>query len=168
MRGMLGLAPGSLDRLLARWSAVAQTRSHLVPLVRAYIRYCPVKRGKVFVWTRIVEPYIAWQPHAFRARTVFGAHLEGDSQDLIQQWVYYFGVWEPVLTRWIRRTLRRGDTFVDVGANIGYFALLASKSVGPAGRVVAIEASPTICASLQRNVASNGARNVRVVNAAAF
>ncbi len=36
-----------------------------------------------------------------------------------------------------------GDAFVDVGANIGVFSVLASRLVGDAGRVVAIEASPS-------------------------
>ena len=35
-----------------------------------------------------------------------------------------------------------GDGFVDVGANVGYYALLASELVGPEGRVVAIEPLP--------------------------
>ena len=139
-----------------------------MPLMRAYIRYFPISAGKSFVWSRIVDPYLAWEPRAFRARTAFGFHVEGDSKDLIQQWVYYFGIWEPALTTWIRRRLRRGDLFVDVGANIGYFALLASKAVGRSGRVVAIEASAVIFDSLRRNIVANGADNVRAIHAAAF
>ena len=162
------LAHASLDDLVGRWSVDARARDVLVPLLRAYIRYLPLRRGKPFVWTRIVEPYFAWQPRRFQARTRFGFHLEGDSKDLIQQWVYYFGIWEPVLTTWIRRRLARGDTFVDIGANIGYYALLASKTVGRPGRVIAIEASPTIAESLSRNVRSNHADNVRVIHAAAL
>jgi FkbM family methyltransferase len=158
----------SFDDLIGRWSENSRARNALVPFLRAYIRYFPLRLGKPFVWTRIVEPYLAWQPHPFRARTSFGFHLEGDSQDLIQQWVYYFGVWEPSLTTFVRRRLRLGDTCVDVGANIGYYALLASKQVGPSGRVVAIEASPAIYRSLERNVGSNPAANVRMVNAAAY
>lgn len=45
------------------------------------------------------------------------------------------------LARFLLRTLQPGDTFVDVGAHFGYFSLLASRLVGPAGRVVAIEAA---------------------------
>jgi hypothetical protein len=145
-----------LDGLFGRLLQDRGTRSALVPLMRAYIRYFPISAGKSFVWSRIVDPYLAWEPRAFRARTAFGFHVEGDSKDLIQQWVYYFGIWEPALTTWIRRRLRRGDLFVDVGANIGYFALLASKAVGRSGRVVAIEASAVIFDSLRRNIVANG------------
>jgi FkbM family methyltransferase len=162
------LAPASLDEVAGRWSEDTRMRKITVPLLRAYIRYFPVRLGKPFVWTRIVEPYFAWQPRRFRARTQFGFHLDGDSKDLIQQWVYYFGIWEPALTSWIRRRLKPGDTFVDIGANIGYYALLASKTVGSSGRVVAIEASPTIAERLSRSVQSNHADNVRVIHAAAL
>ena len=43
--------------------------------------------------------------------------------------IYYFGIWEVPLSRWIEQTLRPRDTFVDVGANIGYFSLLAASAV---------------------------------------
>lgn len=94
-----------------------------------------------------------------------------DTRDFIQRFLYFFGTWEPNLTAWLPRRLRAGDTFVDVGANIGYYSLLASRTVGPQGRVVAIEAAPWIHSALVRNLELNadeyGARNVRAVCAAA-
>jgi FkbM family methyltransferase len=57
--------------------------------------------------------------------------------------------------------------FVDVGANVGYYSLLASKLVGAHGAVVAIEASPSIFSQLQTNLELNQVSNVRSVNAAA-
>lgn len=49
------------------------------------------------------------------------------------------GVYEPHVAAVVRETLRRGDTFVDVGANIGYFVAMAANLVGPSGHVIAIE-----------------------------
>jgi len=100
--------------------------------------------------------------------TVFGSKIAGDTRDIIQQYIYYFGVWEPHLTRWIVRRLAPGDAFIDVGANIGYYSLLASRLVGECGSVVAIEASPETFKVLQHNLAFNRVRNVRAVNMAAF
>lgn len=52
-------------------------------------------------------------------------------------------------------TWKPGDTFLDVGANVGYFTLLASRAVGPGGSVHAFEPSPLLCqrlvADLRRN-----------------
>ncbi len=101
------------------------------------------------------------------ATTFFGARLRCDPRDLIQRMILYFGVWEPDVSHVLRQNLAEGDVFVDVGANIGYDTLLASACVGPAGRVVAIEASPRTFALLQRNLALNpAAANVRAVNVA--
>lgn len=158
----------SFDDLISTWSERPAARRLLVPLVRAYLRYVPIRAGKAWVWTRVVDPYLAWHPRRFCARTIFGFAMNGDSRDLIQQWLYYFGVWEPWLTTFVERRLRPGDTFVDVGANIGYYALVGSALVGRSGHAVAIEASPTIFESLERNVVTSGAANVRTVNAAAL
>lgn len=60
----------------------------------------------------------------------------------------------------VRAYLRAGDVFMDVGANLGLFTVLAADAVGPAGRVHAFEPNPERLRSLQRNVAINGLTNV--------
>jgi FkbM family methyltransferase len=47
--------------------------------------------------------------------------------------------YQPPLTRLFMRNLKRGDVFVDVGANIGYLSMLAASHVGQTGRVFAFE-----------------------------
>lgn len=51
----------------------------------------------------------------------------------------------------LRRLLRPGDVFVDCGANIGLWTLVAAEAVGLSGRVVAFEPSPTTFSRLQRH-----------------
>lgn len=58
--------------------------------------------------------------------------------------------------------------FIDVGANIGYYALLGASCVGPLGKVVALEPLGAAFAALRRNIEINGAENVRLVNKAAY
>jgi FkbM family methyltransferase len=67
----------------------------------------------------------------------------------------------------IRRLIDVGGTFVDVGANWGYYSLIIAEHVGSAGRVVAIEADPRIYGYLERSVALNNLPQVRLVHAAA-
>ena len=86
--------------------------------------------------------------------------------DLIQSYIYYFGIWEPNLTHYIRRTLCPGDYFIDVGANVGFYTLLGAKCVGEAGKVHAIEASPIICTFLRKNLELNVFKNIAVHNLA--
>ncbi|MHC4767629.1 MAG: FkbM family methyltransferase [Planctomycetota bacterium] len=100
--------------------------------------------------------------------TSWGSRIETRLPDLIQMYIYLFGVWEPDITVFIRDRLGTGDTFIDVGANVGYHTLLAAKHLGGAGRVAAIEASPAIHQTLQENLARNdGTDGVRTVNMAA-
>jgi FkbM family methyltransferase len=141
-------------------------RSLIIPPTRAYLRYAPVSFGKRALWNHLVGPRLAWAPHVFEARTTFGSHVRGNTIDHIQRYLYYFGVWEPHITRWISATLAEGDAFIDVGANLGYYSLLAATRVGPRGHVVAIEASPTIFANLGANLAKNHADRVRALNVA--
>lgn len=62
----------------------------------------------------------------------------------------------------VRSLLRPGMHAVDVGANLGYYMLLLREAVGAAGRVDCFEPEPDNLAELERNVAANGFRNVRV------
>jgi FkbM family methyltransferase len=63
--------------------------------------------------------------------------------------------------------LHPGDVFVDVGANIGYFSLLAARKVGPEGRVIAVEAVSELATAVRANAQLNGFSQVEVVDAAA-
>lgn len=78
-----------------------------------------------------------------------------------------WGEWEPTETHWIARMLKPGDTFVDVGANVGYFTVLAGSVVGNAGRVYAFEPDPIAFSYLEKNVRLNGLENVTLIQKAA-
>jgi FkbM family methyltransferase len=62
--------------------------------------------------------------------------------------------------------LSESVVFVDIGANIGTYALWAARHVGPAGVVIALEPHPRTFAKLEFNRAANGAENVRCLNVA--
>lgn len=70
--------------------------------------------------------------------------------------------YEPHVTKVLRSLLKPGDAFVDVGANIGYFTLLAASLVGPSGSVIAFEPNPNNCDLLRRSLAQNNSTNVRL------
>lgn len=79
----------------------------------------------------------------------------------------YAAVEAAVRDHWLHgASLRPGDVVVDVGAGIGDEAIVFSRLVGPAGRVVAVEAHPRTFACLERTVALNRLDNVRAVQAA--
>lgn len=65
------------------------------------------------------------------------------------------GMWEPYETSLVLSFLRRGDVFIDVGANIGYFSVIAASVVGAEGAVVAFEPDPDNCQLLRDSNALN-------------
>jgi len=77
------------------------------------------------------------------------------------------GEYEPHLTAVFERYCQPGMTVVDVGANLGYYALLASKLVGNSGKVVALEPNSENCRLLLSSMRLHGRRNVQLVPVAA-
>jgi FkbM family methyltransferase len=77
------------------------------------------------------------------------------------------GAYEPHLTAVFERHCAPGMTVVDVGANLGYFTLLAARLVGPGGRVVALEPNSENCRLLLSSLRLNGISNVEVLPVAA-
>ncbi|GAA1921270.1 FkbM family methyltransferase [Streptomyces durmitorensis] len=138
----------------------------LVTLGRGYVRNAPGSLLKGPLAARYLNPHLRDHPRQRVVEAEFGARFACDSRDLIQRFISLYGAWEPHMTRWLQSRLRTGDTFVDVGANIGYFAVLGSRLVGSAGRVVAIEASGAFHERVLRHIEINGCDNVRAVNAA--
>lgn len=138
-----------------------------IPPVRAYFRYLPAHAGKGLIWN-VTADNLWWLASDVKTRTVFGDQMIVNAADLIGRSIYYFGKWEPNLTHYILDHLREGDVFIDVGANIGYFSILAGKAVGQKGSVVAIEAIPQTFERLCSNLELNGIRNCRSLKLAAW
>lgn len=68
---------------------------------------------------------------------------------------YFRGDVEPEVQSVLQKHLRPGMVFYDIGANIGFFSLLAARLVGTQGRIVAFEADPEIAARLREHVTRN-------------
>lgn len=73
---------------------------------------------------------------------------------------------EPAIFTVLRDQLRPGDTFIDAGANIGVYSVLAARLVGPDGKVIAVEMMPDTADRLEHNLELNGIFNVAVCRAA--
>ncbi|MFI6658071.1 FkbM family methyltransferase [Streptomyces sp. NPDC050523] len=137
----------------------------LLRALRTYVRHAPGRLGKAQLAGPLSD-YVKLHPLTVTARTRSGDVFPVVTSDVIQRYLWLFGAWEPHLTAWIRDRLAPGDLVVDAGAHTGYFTVLTSRLVGPAGHVVAIEPSPAFHQALQANLTANGCCNVRTVNAA--
>jgi FkbM family methyltransferase len=67
--------------------------------------------------------------------------------------------YEPKTTQALLQLLQPGAVFVDVGANTGYFTVLAALQVGNGGHVFAFEPNPAVRDQLQRHLTVNGVTN---------
>jgi FkbM family methyltransferase len=74
--------------------------------------------------------------------------------DVISDHIAFTGMYERFLTQHIVKLARDGGTFIDVGANLGYFTLLWAAS-NPCSKCIAFEASPRNIDILRRNVTRN-------------
>lgn len=72
----------------------------------------------------------------------------------------YFGSYALVLVQAMKRFLKPGDTFIDVGANIGYLSAIAAGIVGPRGEVHCFEPVPDYFARLRRLAQLNPAYSI--------
>jgi len=73
------------------------------------------------------------------------------------------GEWEPEETAVMRELLAPGAVVYDIGANVGYFTLLAAQMVGASGHVYAFEPNPAVLPQLRNNIAINALDNVTVL-----
>jgi FkbM family methyltransferase len=78
----------------------------------------------------------------------------------------WLGSYEFEKQRVIAGLVRPGAVFLDVGAHVGFYTLLASVLTGDGGRVFAFEPLPRNLEDLRRHLDMNGVRNVTVFRAA--
>jgi len=78
----------------------------------------------------------------------------------------YCHVYEYRLVKEMQRTIRRGDTFIDVGANIGYLTSIGAGLVGPTGQVHSFEPVPEYFKILKKVKELNPSHQIFVNNAA--
>lgn len=118
--------------------------------------------------------YIPMKFHAFRAdvnglvRWSVQDHVmmlnvtdTGISRELL-----LFGVHEANSTKVVQEIIKPGMCVLEAGANVGYYACMQAKLVGPTGHIYAVEPSPSNVEMLQRNIKENGFTNMTVLQSA--
>ena len=92
-------------------------------------------------------------------------YLHYDDPGISKELAIYH-IHEPMTTDLFKKYVRSGMYIVDIGSNIGYYAILAASLVGHSGKVLAIEPEPRNCQLLKINVDANAIRNIEVVQCA--
>lgn len=76
------------------------------------------------------------------------------------------GVHEPIATRLLNQQIKSGMRVIEIGANIGYYALQEARLVGEGGEIIAIEPAPDNIVLLRKNIEANGIHNIRIYEGA--
>src|SRR5215213_3943797 len=129
----------------------------LLPAAQWLVRRLP--RGGHRLAVRL-ERYFALD-EIVEARLTGGQRMAVRSRDVLQRKIFWFGGYERYTTELFRSWLAPGLTVLDLGANAGYFTLLAAAGVGPGGTVIAFEPVAENYDLLVRNVALNRLSQVR-------
>jgi len=111
---------------------------------------------------------IGWIERSVRSRMdltiVLGRPMWIDPKDtVVSRYLVRDGIWEPVETRFIIKTLKKNDTVLDIGAHIGYYTVLAAQAVGLKGKVIAFEPGPENFTLLKKNIELNCHMNTQCV-----
>jgi len=92
--------------------------------------------------------------------------LKIDPYEFIGRHIFIEGIYEEGMTRLFQTLISRGECVLDIGANIGYYSILASRLVGAKGQVIAYEANPQIAEQLRLNAIENSCKNVSIYKVA--
>jgi FkbM family methyltransferase len=80
--------------------------------------------------------------------------------DWIPQQLYFLGTYEEKEILFVSKTPNAGDVFIDIGANVGIFTMVASNAVGDTGKVFAFEPLAANFDKLRFHITQNNLRNV--------
>lgn len=92
-----------------------------------------------------------------------GIKIRLDLYEWVSQLMFIWGEIERDATACFRELLKPGMVFIDIGANIGYYSLIASKLVGPSGKVFAFEPWSRNINILKENIKLNSISNITIV-----
>jgi FkbM family methyltransferase len=142
-------------------------RPRAVATLLCLIRLIRPRRLRVTLYRSMSWPLVRALAMRLEVRSV-GGRMDVDTGDTVGSVIATSGVWEPHVTAVVRGLLHTGDVFVDVGAHVGYYTLLASSVVGDEGHVYAFEPSRAradeVRGQLERNLQR---RNVTLLELAA-
>lgn len=140
---------------------------HLVAEIFRLLFKVPFFKKKYFgIYKRILYPLNLFK--GVKKRYLFKKTIRFDLyiDDWIQQNLFFLNEYEPRELYFVKNTIKEGDVFVDIGANIGLYTLYASKLVGEKGKVIAFEPFADNFNHLRQNVSLNYHKNIVLENLA--
>lgn len=130
------------------------------PVISAALRHYPFLRGYDRIALSKPLALFAHSEAYAIARLRDGQTMLVHGRDHVGRILLYMGDLEPRISQIARKILRPGDTVLDIGANLGWFSLVARSVVGPSGHIHAFEPQPSVNALFRATIVMNSANNI--------
>jgi FkbM family methyltransferase len=135
-------------------------------LFRGYLSKFPLRDGKAYLYERL-HGLLRPAGREVVVRLDKGFRMKLDLNDPEQLKVYFYGHYhERYEAELVQRLLKDDDGFWDVGANIGYFTLVAATALANRGQIVAFEPGKNAYARLVENISLNAYANIKTFQVA--
>jgi FkbM family methyltransferase len=111
-------------------------------------------------YKRIFRPYRLFRGQSAICLYDNNLKIKVDLEEWIQQHIYFLGAWDEPGSKFLKNYLKAGDIFMDIGANIGCYTMIASKIVGSEGEIHAFEPVSKVFDKLLFNIQLNNLSNI--------
>lgn len=145
-------------------------RTFLRKIARYVFRLYIFEYGRYTLLEKIFFPYLSPQIGDDTQEEVInmseGFFLNVSPREYLHAYFYCFGSYEKSTVQFLKKSILQNATVVNIGANIGYMAIVLSRIVGEQGKVIAIEPENKNFSWLQKNVDINHIQNISTIQKA--
>ncbi len=120
--------------------------------------------GYVYVRGLKLKRFTGEMEYPFKYADVSFQIVLNAQNGFIDNEIYWKGVYEEDILLFLKTQLKKGDAYVDIGANIGQHALFASQLVGLTGRVYAFEPNINIYEQFNKSIRASNIQNIQLYN----
>lgn len=139
-------------------------------IVGCRLAWLPLSLSQAEAWATTIKKYpVIFGGESFPQLSPLslGLQMRLGITDHIERHLRIEQQWDRPVSAVLHAVLKPGSTFLDIGANIGYFSLLASRMVGEAGRVISVEPSHRALRKFTENMHRNRCGNVTLLSVGA-
>ena len=140
----------------------------LAALLKLILKITPLRKYYFGLYKKVIVPYKLFDHISFVTRYDGDLKIRVALKDWIQQQIYFLDYSDLNGISFLKKTLKKGAVFIDIGANIGAYSLIAAKLVTQNGKVISFEPVKAINKKLVANLNNNNFTNVKVEKKAVY